>query len=178
MRNKVFGPSCTAWFLCNKFHFVVCCRKALGCGSRKRSRSRGWGCNGISFGHGPSNAGRRRGGHVYEIVRRSHRWNSTERRLTLAGAILAVSTWCLFSIAISVWLCSSVKAFYFHVNRSIGIVQKIDFEIRPDLWCTTPKTSRKVVLDNLSVCLSVCPSVWPSVCLAVAFPASSHRRKV
>jgi len=63
---------------------------------------------------------------------------------------------------------------YFHVSGSIGIVQKIDFEIKPDLGCTTPKTSRKVLLDNPSVCLSV----WPSVCLAVAFPASSHRRKV
>jgi len=30
--------------------------------------------------------------------------------------------------------------FYFHVNGSIGIVQKIDFEIRPDLGCTTLKT--------------------------------------
>ena len=59
---------------------------------------------------------------------------------------------------------------YFHVNGSIGIVQKIDFEIRPDLGCTTPKTSRKVVLDDPSVCLSVR--------LAVAFPESSHRRKV
>jgi len=37
--------------------------------------------------------------------------------------------------------------FYFHVNGSIGIVQKIDFEIRPDLGCTTPKTSRKVVFS-------------------------------
>ena len=61
-------------------------------------------------------------------------------------------------------------SFYFHVNGSIGIVQKFDFEIRPDLGCTTPKTARKVVLDNPSVCLAVC--------LAVAFPASSHRRKV
>jgi len=67
---------------------------------------------------------------------------------------------------------SSIRKFwfYFHVNGSIGIVQKIDFEIRPDLGCTTLKTSRKVVLDNPSVCLTVC--------LAVAFPASSHRRKV
>jgi len=32
-----------------------------------------------------------------------------------------------------------------------GIVQKIDFEIRPDMGCTTLKTSRKVVLDNPSV---------------------------
>ena len=53
---------------------------------------------------------------------------------------------------------------YFHVNESIGIVQKIDFEIRPDLGCTTPKTSRKVVLDNPSVCLSVCLAVCPSCC--------------
>ena len=54
--------------------------------------------------------------------------------------------------------------YYFHVNGSIGIVQKIDFEIRPDLWCTTPKTSRKVVLDNPSVCLSVCLAVCLSCC--------------
>ena len=60
-----------------------------------------------------------------------------------------------------------VDVYYFHVNGSIGIVQKIDFEIRPDLWCTTPKTSRKVVLDNPSVCVSVCLSVCPSVCLSV-----------
>ena len=52
-----------------------------------------------------------------------------------------------------------VFLFYFHVNGSIGIVQKIDFEIRPDLGCATLKTSRKVVLDNLSVCLSVCLAV-------------------
>jgi len=67
-------------------------------------------------------------------------------------------------------LVRRLMLYYFHVNGSIGIVHKIDFEIRPDLGCTTPKTSRKVVLDNPSVCLSVC--------LAVAFPASSHRRKV
>ena len=36
--------------------------------------------------------------------------------------------------------------YYFHVNGRIGIVQKIDFEIRPDLGYTTPKTSKKVVL--------------------------------
>ena len=45
---------------------------------------------------------------------------------------------------------------YFHVNGNISIVQKIDFDIRPDLGCTTLKTSRKVVLDNPSVCLSCC----------------------
>ena len=49
--------------------------------------------------------------------------------------------------------------YYFRVNGSIGIVQKIDFDIRPDLGCTTLKTSRKVVFDKPSVCLSVCPSV-------------------
>jgi len=66
-----------------------------------------------------------------------------------------------------------LPSFYFHVNGSIGIVQKIEFEIRPDLGCTTPETSRKVVLDNPSVCLSVCLSVrlsvWPSVLLSL-FP--------
>jgi len=50
----------------------------------------------------------------------------------------------------------STKIFYFHVNGRIGILQKIDFEIRPDLGCTTLKTSRKVVLNNPSVCLYVC----------------------
>jgi len=54
-------------------------------------------------------------------------------------------------------------------HGSVGIVQKIDFEIRPDLGCTTFKTSRKVVLDNPSVCLSLC--------LAEAFLAISHGRK-
>ena len=68
----------------------------------------------------------------------------------------------------------NLALFYFHVNGSIGIVQKIDFEIRPDLGCSTPKSSGKVVFGNPSVCLSVCLAV----CLAVAFPASSHRRKV
>jgi len=51
--------------------------------------------------------------------------------------------------------CELGTTCYFHVNGSIGIVQKIDFEIRPDLGCTTLKMSRKVVLDNPSVCLSV-----------------------
>ena len=64
------------------------------------------------------------------------------------------------------------KAFYFHVNGSIGIVQKIDFEIRPDLGCTTLKTSRKVVLDNPSVCLSV----WPSVLLSLFLQAPTGVR--
>jgi len=53
-------------------------------------------------------------------------------------------------------------------HGSVGIVQKIDLEIRPDLGCTTFKTSRKVVLDSPSVCLSVH--------LAVAFVANSHGR--
>jgi len=38
---------------------------------------------------------------------------------------------------------------------SVGIVRKIEFEIRPDLRCKTIDMSRKVVLDNLCVCLSV-----------------------
>ena len=59
------------------------------------------------------------------------------------------------------------KFYYFHVNGSIGIVQKIEFEIKPDFGCTTFKTSRKVVLDNPSV----------SVCFAVAFTANSLERK-
>jgi len=46
--------------------------------------------------------------------------------------------------------------FYFHVNGSIGIAQKIEFEIRPDLGCATLKASIKVVLDNPSVCVSCC----------------------
>jgi len=61
----------------------------------------------------------------------------------------------LKSICFSIYIC----IFYFQVNGSIGIVQKIDFEIRPDLGCATIKTSRKVVLDNPSVCLSVYVSV-------------------
>ena len=64
---------------------------------------------------------------------------------------------------------SLFQPFYFHVNGSIGIVQKIEFKIRPDLRCTTFKTSRKVVLDNPSECLSVCR--------AVSFSANSHGRK-
>jgi len=66
----------------------------------------------------------------------------------------------------SFWFAEYEITFYFHVNGSIGIVQKIDFEIRPDLGCTTPKTSRKVVLDNpyVCVCLSVCLTVCLSCC--------------
>ena len=65
-------------------------------------------------------------------------------------------------------------------HGSVGIVQKIDFEIRPDLGCTNFKTSRKLVLDNSSVCLSVCLCVWLSVCAsvrAVALVANSQGRK-
>jgi len=43
------------------------------------------------------------------------------------------------------------------VYGNIGIVQKIELEIRPDLGCTTIEKSRKVVSDNPSVCLSHCP---------------------
>jgi len=54
-------------------------------------------------------------------------------------------------------------------HEIIGIVQKLEFEIRLDLGCTTMETSRKVVLDNPAVCLSVC--------LAVAFSANTHGSK-
>jgi len=63
--------------------------------------------------------------------------------------------------------------YYLHVNGSTDIVQKIEFEIRPDLGCTVLKKSRKVVLDKPSVCLSV----YLSACLAVSFSASSHGLK-
>jgi len=48
--------------------------------------------------------------------------------------------------------------FTFMSHKSVGIVKK-KFEIRPDLGCSTFKTSRKLILDNPSVCLSVCLSV-------------------
>jgi len=53
-------------------------------------------------------------------------------------------------------------------HGSIGIVQKIELEIRPDMGWTTIETSEKVVLDK--------PSVFLSVCLAVTVPvpAFSH----
>ena len=73
--------------------------------------------------------------------------------------------WGDFNVREKAWM------YYFHVNGSIGIVPKIEFEIRPNLGCATLKTSRKVVLENPSVCLclSVRPSVWPSVLLSL-FP--------
>jgi len=59
---------------------------------------------------------------------------------------------------------------YFHVNRSIGIVQKIEFEIRPDLGCTYVKPSkyREKFLDNPSVCLSICLSICLAACLCLS----------
>jgi len=72
------------------------------------------------------------------------------------------------------------RLYYFHVNGSIGIVQKIDYEITPDLGCTTLKTSKEVGLDNPSVCLPVCLSVCPSVrlsgCLTVCLAMSLFPR--
>ena len=62
------------------------------------------------------------------------------------------------------------KGFYFHVNGSIGIRAKNRLRDMTGFGMYTLKTSRKVVLDNPSVCLSV----GPSVRLAVAFPASCH----
>ena len=43
-------------------------------------------------------------------------------------------------------------------HGKVGIMQKLEFEMRPDVGCTTFKTSRIVVLDNPSV------SVSPSCC--------------
>jgi len=59
-------------------------------------------------------------------------------------------------LSVSQIFVTVTKRFYFYVNGSIGIVQKIEFEMRPDLGCITFKTSIKEVLDNPSVCLSVC----------------------
>ena len=56
--------------------------------------------------------------------------------------------------------------------------KKIDFKIRPDLGCTTFKTSRKVVLDNppegLCVYVSACPSVCPSCCIFCGELSRAH----
>jgi len=52
-------------------------------------------------------------------------------------------------------------------------VQKIQFEIRPGLGCTTFKTSRKVVLDNPSVCLSVLLYPFPQALTGVRVNRSS-----
>jgi len=51
----------------------------------------------------------------------------------------------------------TLERFYTYMSHgSVGIVQKIDFEIRPDLGCTTIKTSRKVVLTiGVSVLMSL-----------------------
>jgi len=57
-------------------------------------------------------------------------------------------------------------------HESVGILKKIEFDIRPGLGCTTFKTSRKVFLDNPSVCVSFCLSV----CLTLAFSANSYGR--
>jgi len=46
---------------------------------------------------------------------------------------------------------------YFHVNGSIGIVQKIDFEIRPDVQ-HSKRQEKWFWTIRLCVCLSVRPS--------------------
>ena len=66
-------------------------------------------------------------------------------------------------------LFTPIQTFYFHVNRSIGIVQKIDFEIRPDLGYKTLKTSIKVVLNNPSVRPSVLLSLFPRTLTGVTY---------
>jgi len=60
--------------------------------------------------------------------------------------------------------------FYFHVNGSIGIVQKIEFKIRLDLGCTVQPSKRREKwfrTTRLWVCLSVCLSVCMSACLSI-----------
>jgi len=51
--------------------------------------------------------------------------------------------------------------------ESVGIVRKIEFEIRPDPEYKTIETSGRVVFDNPCVCLSVCQCVYLSVCVSV-----------
>jgi len=57
-------------------------------------------------------------------------------------------------------------------HGNIGIVQKIEFEIRPEWGCTTIETPKKSGYGH-SVCVYVCVSVR----LAVAFLANSQGRK-
>ena len=53
---------------------------------------------------------------------------------------------------------SLFQPFYFMSMEVLASCKKIDFKMRPDLGCATLKASRKVDLDNPSVCLSVCLS--------------------
>jgi len=64
-----------------------------------------------------------------------------------------------------------IEAFYFHVNGSIGIVQKIEFEIRPDLGCRYNLQNVEKSGFGQPVCVCV------SGCLAVDFAANFHERK-
>jgi len=69
--------------------------------------------------------------------------------------------------------------FYFHVNGSIGIVQKIDFEIRPDLGCVQPPKRREKWFCTIRLCvclscrLSVLLSLFPRALTGVRFNRSS-----
>jgi len=80
-----------------------------------------------------------------------------------AAAKVAEEVDCLLSPEITRYTCCpflfpQMRNYYFHVNGSIGIVQKIDFEIRLDLGCTVqpPKRREKWFWTiRLCVCLSV-----------------------
>jgi len=61
------------------------------------------------------------------------------------------------------------KQFYSMPHESVGIVQNVDCETRPDLGCTYK-------LQNVEKS-GFEQSVRVSVCLPVAFVASSHGRK-
>ena len=62
-----------------------------------------------------------------------------------------------------------MRMFYFHVNGSIGIVQKNRLRDKTGFGMYNPQNVEKSEFGQ-----SVCVSVY----LVVAFPASSHRRKV
>jgi len=60
-----------------------------------------------------------------------------------------------------------IVASMFHVSD--GIVQKIEFEIRPNLGCTVqPSKRREKWFRTIRLCVRL------SICLAVAFLANSH----
>jgi len=114
---------------------------------------------------------------VFVLLNLSSALTTDSQDVTLQLIQLLIKSKMVFFASTWSWTHNK-NVFYFHVNVSIGIVQKIDFEIRPDSGCTTLKTPRKVVLDNPSVCLSVCPSVRPSVCLSDRLSCCRFSRKL
>jgi len=50
------------------------------------------------------------------------------------------------------------RNYYFHINGSVGIVKKIEFDIRPDLGCTVQPSKRRekwIWTTRLRVCVPV-----------------------